>query len=214
IKNIDIVTGLLQRHFIKKDSPVLGHGAGLALDLENSLRRSSIETPRYEFKQGLLSLSSGREYSNEVVNKILETICGIANVGPEAGGYIFLGVADKKEDAEKIRNLDGVTPISVGQRYVVGIDREVSLLKISQAEYVEKILNAIRSSELTKTLKQQVLAKIDVPIYKGCSVIRLTVPPQTEMSFLGKKAFVRSGSSTVEVAGPDLVAINKLFMKK
>ncbi|MGA7678299.1 MAG: DUF262 domain-containing protein [Dehalococcoidia bacterium] len=144
IKNIDIVTGLLQRHFIKKDSPVLGHGAGLALDLENSLRRSSIETPRYEFKQGLLSLSPSREYSNEVVDKILETICGIANVGPEATGYIFVGVADKKEDAEKIRKLDRVFPIVVGQRYVVGIDREVSLLSISQAEYIERILNAIR----------------------------------------------------------------------
>ena len=214
IKNVDIVTGLLQRHFIKKDSPVLGHGAGLALDLENSLRRSSIETPRYEFKQGLLSLSSSRQYNSEVVDKILETICGIANVGPEAAGYIFVGVADKKEDAEKVRDLDGVTPILVGQRYVVGIDREVSALSISQAQYIEGILNAIRSSKLTETLKQQVLARIDVPTYKGFSVLRLTVPPQTEMSFLGKKAFVREGSCTVEVTGPDLVAINKLFIHK
>ncbi len=214
IKNVDIVTGLLQRHFIKKDSPVLRHGAGLALDLENSLRRSSIETPRYEFKQGLCSLSSSRQYNSEVVDKILETLCGIANVGPEAAGYIFVGVADKKEDAEKVRDLDGVTPILVGQRYVVGVNREISVLGISQDQYIERILNAIRSSELTQTLKQQVLARIDVPTYKGFSVLRLTVPPQTEMSFLGKKAFVREGSCTVEVTGPDLVAINKLFIHK
>jgi len=213
-KNIDIVTGLVQRYFVKQDTPVLGHGAGLAVDLENSLRRSSIETPRYEFKQGLLSLSPNREYNQEVVDVILKTICAIANVGPEAAGYIFVGVADKKEDAEKIQKLDGVNPIQVGQKYIVGIDREVSLQKINQDRYVEMILDAIRKSPLTDTLKKQVLAKIDVPVYKGLSVIRLTVPPQTEMSFVGKKAFVRDGSSTVEVTGPDIVAINKLFAKK
>lgn len=213
-KNIDIISGLLQRHFIKKDSPVLGHGAGLALDLENSLRRSNIETPRYEFKQGLLSLSPNREYNNGVIDKILETLCGIANVGPDAAGYIFVGVADKKEDADRIAKLDSVIPIQVGQRYVVGIDREISRLGISQAEYVDRILNRIRSSSLTEALKQQVLAKIDVPTYKGFSVVRLTVPPQTELSFLNKKAFAREGSTTVEVAGPDLLAISKLFAKR
>jgi len=213
-KNIDIVTGLLQRHFIRQDQPVLGHGAGLALDLENSLRRSSIETPRYEFKQGLLSLSPDREYSNAVVHRILETICGIANVGPEAAGYVFVGVADKQEDADKIRDLDGVSPRLVGQRFVVGIDREVKRLGITPEQYVERLLNSVRSSKLTETLKQQVLARIDMPTYGGLSVLRLTVPAQTELSFLDEKAFARDGSSTVEVTGPQLVAIAKLFMRE
>ena len=70
------------------------------------------------------------------------------------------------------------------------------------------------SSKLTETLKQQVLARIDVPIYKGLSVVRLTVPPQTEVCFLANKAYVREGSSTVEVTGPKLLAINKLFPNK
>lgn len=213
-KNIDTVTGLLRKHFIKKDIPVLGHGVGLAVDFENSLRRSNIETTRYEFKQGLLSLSSSREYNGEVLKQIIETICGIANLGPEAPGYIFIGVADKKADAEKIHSLDNIVPILVGQRYVVGIDREVSRLGISQADYIERIISTIRSSELTIALKQQVLARIDVPIYKGFSVIRLTIPPQLEVSFLGSKCYVREGSSTAEVTGPKLLAINKLFPSK
>ena len=50
IKNIDSVTGLLQRHFVEKDPPMLKHGAGLAIDFENSLQRSRIETSRYECK--------------------------------------------------------------------------------------------------------------------------------------------------------------------
>jgi hypothetical protein len=51
-KNIDKTTGLIQKFFVKKEPPALRHGPGLALDFENSLRRSSIETARYEFKQG------------------------------------------------------------------------------------------------------------------------------------------------------------------
>ena len=58
IKNVDKTIGLFQRYFIKKDPPMLRHGAGLALDMENALRRSKVETSRYECKQGFVNLSS------------------------------------------------------------------------------------------------------------------------------------------------------------
>ena len=55
-KNINTVKGLIQDCFVRKEPSELLHGPGLTLDFENSLRRSKIETPRYEVKQGLLSL--------------------------------------------------------------------------------------------------------------------------------------------------------------
>lgn len=103
VRNIDKTKGLIQRYFVKKDPPMLRHGAGLALDLENSLRRSKVETGRYECKQGFVSLSDTRTYDSNLPRKILETICGIANIGPDADGFLFVGVADKLSDADRVK---------------------------------------------------------------------------------------------------------------
>jgi len=106
--NINQTKGLIQDYFAKKDTSTLGQGAELIQSFKNSLLRSRIETAKYECKQGLLDLSPSRKLNNDLPQRLVETICGIANSDPNTDGYIFLGVADKKEDAEKIKILDGL----------------------------------------------------------------------------------------------------------
>ena len=145
--------------------------------------------------------------------RLVETICGIANSDPENDGYIFLGVADKKQDADKIKNLDGINPIEINERYVLGIDREARVSGKTLADYVERLMNTTRNSDLTDPLKTQVLTKIDTIDFKGLSVIIINVPSQKQVSFVGKKAFIREDSSTVEAEGLKLVAVSQLFPK-
>ncbi|MCY0110731.1 DUF262 domain-containing protein [Pseudomonas monsensis] len=213
IKNVDKTTGLIQRYFIKKDPPMLRHGAGLALDMENSLRRSRIETSRYECKQGLMTLSDSRTIDPNLPLKIITTICAIANVGPDADGYIFVGVADKEADANRIKELDDVDPVVVGSRYVVGLERELKLLKIGAEQYLERFLEHIRNSELSEPLKSQILSQTDFVEYKGLSVLRVRVPSQKEVSFVGNDAYIRENSSTVSAQGKKLLAANEAFNK-
>jgi len=66
---------------------------------------------------------------------------------------------------------------------------------------------------LTDTLKSQVLMKIDTIDFKGLSVIRINIPSQKQVSFVGKKAFIREDSSTVEAEGLKLVAVSQVFQK-
>ncbi len=154
-----------------------------------------------------------RSIDKNLPNKLLETICGIANVGPDADGFIFIGVADNKSDAERIKSLDGIDYVVVGSRYVVGIEREFSYLKCDQESYLERILAFIRNSELSDNLKNQVLSQIDCVEYKGLSVIRVRVPYQKEVSFLGEVAYTRENSSTIEAKGKKLLAIDDLFTR-
>ena len=70
--NIDLTVGLIQQHFVQKEPPLLSHGPGLALDFENSLRRSKIETPRYEFKQGLHDLSPACRHTQAEIQTPLD----------------------------------------------------------------------------------------------------------------------------------------------
>jgi Protein of unknown function DUF262/Putative DNA-binding domain len=212
-KNINKTKGLIQDYFAKQEPPTLGHGVELAFHFENSLRRSRTETSRYECKQGLLDLSTNRKLNNQLLERIIETICGIANVDPNSEGYLHIGVADSLADAEKIKKLDAINPIEINGRYVVGIDREAKLQNKEVEDYVKILTNAIRNSKLSETLKTQVLAKFDQISYKGYSIIRITIPAQQEVSFVGDIAFIRQDSSTVKAEGPKLLAVSKLFTK-
>jgi len=210
-RNINKTIGLIQKYFVYKEPPILKHGPGLALDFENSLRRSRIETPRYEFKQGLLSLVDNPTLNKDLLNRIINTICGIANLGPDSEGYIYLGVADKKSDAERIKELYGIEYFTISDRYVVGIEREVKQMKLTTERYLEKIVDHIRISGLSDPLKTQVLTQIDIVNFKNYNIIRIKVPTQSQLSFVGNDAYARKGSSTNKIEGRELVSVNYLF---
>ena len=210
-KNINLTTGLIQKHFVKKDPPVLRHGSGLALDFENSIRRAKIESNRYECKQGFFDLSDRRKINEVLYDEIIETICGISNLGPDEDGFLFIGVADKEADATRIKSLDGIDYKIINQRYVVGINRELKCLKGSLDDYINKLMGRIEKSELSEPLKSQVLSQLDVIDYKNLTVLRLRIPKQKELSFIGKRSFIRENSKTIELEGPKLIAISKLF---
>ena len=66
---------------------------------------------------------------------------------------ISTSVADKDADAERIETM------KVGQRYIVGIDREAKLLGTTNDKYLERIVGSLRTSALSDPLKTQVLSQ-------------------------------------------------------
>ena len=203
--NIALTIGLLQPNFVKKEPSALSHGSGLAIDFENSIRRSKIETPRYEFKQGFLRLDNERKYDKNLEKQILETICGISNIGPNSEGYIFFGVADNDSDASRINELDGVVPIEISAHKVVGIDREAEVLGISIEDYCRRIVGFIKSSPLSYALISSVLSNIDIIDYQNLSVIRIKIPAQSEISYLGDEVYMREYNNTTKVVSAKAV---------
>jgi len=214
IKNIDKTTGLIQRYFVKKEPALLKHGAGLAIDFENSIRRSKVETNRYECKQGLVNLSNDRKIDPNLPNVIIDTVCGIANLGPNSEGYIFIGVADKRSDKERIEALDGIVTHSINMRYVVGVDRELKFFNNKLDNYINYLLGSIQKSKLSEPLKTQMLSQLDVIDYNGLTIIRLKIPCQTELSFVDKDCFYRENSQTIKVEGQSVIALYELFKQK
>lgn len=210
--NIALTMGLIREHFVKKEPSALAHGSGLMIDFENSIRRSKIETPRYEFKQGFLRLDNKRKYDKDVESQILKTICGIANIGSDTEGYIFIGVADKEEDVKRIRELDDIEPIKVATHSVVGIDREAAIMGVSLDDYCRKIIGFIKASGLSETLVSSILSNIDIIDYHTLSVIRIKVPAQKEMSYLDDEVYERQFNNTVKIVSPKMIAaISKRF---
>lgn len=211
-KNIDTLKGRLQRYFVKQETSVFKHGPALSREFENSLNRSRIETPRYEFKQGLLRLSDDRNEDNKIIKTIIETICGMANLGSQADGYIFIGVADCLKDAERIKQIYNIAPINYNDKYIVGIDREASFINKSIDEYKRALVQKILSSDLSEPLRTQLY--FDTILYKNYSIIRITIPAQTKVSFFDTKIYKREGASTVEIKDPQkIIAVHEIFNK-
>jgi hypothetical protein len=85
------------------------------------------------------------------------------------------------------------------------------VLGIGQEQYLEKIIGIVRKSDLSEPLRSQVLSQSDYVEYKGMSVLRIRIPAQKQISFVGEKVFVRENSSTLEATGKKLLAANALF---
>ncbi len=211
LDNIRVVKGLISDYFARADVAALGHGPGLVFDFENSIRRSRTETSRYEFKQGLLRLDAERQVDVDLLNRLLETICGIANCGPEADGFLYLGIADKPSDAARVKELEGVEPISFEHVQIVGVEREAAKLAVPMDRYLKVIEDRIVGSAMSDPLKTQLRTGIDLVNYKGRSIVRIRVPRQGEASFVGDECFFRTGSSTTKANGPQIAAISRLF---
>lgn len=211
-ENVAVVNGLIRGSFTKADVAALTHGPGMLFDFENSIRRSKTETPRYEFKQGILRLDEKRDVDEALLASLVETMCAIANVGPGADGFLFVGIADKPKDAARVKELDGVDPISFENVQIVGIDREAKVLGIQLDKYIRKLEDAVSNSALQDPLKTQIMSSMDVVTFKGQSVLRVRIPKQTGVTFVGDDCFIRNGTGTHAAKGPQISAVTKLFM--
>jgi len=194
-KNIDTIKGLIGNFFIEDNTQKI-YGNHAITDIEAIIRRSEFELDDYELKQGLLSLSNSREISTQTITKVINTICAIANNGPNRMGKLIIGVTDKDSDAAKIKKLDAIEPRPVGNRFIVGVTREAKILKITTENYFSKWKNAIRNSELSQPLKNSVMSNIDYHAFYGLGVIVITIQPQKELSYVGDNAYWRIGDET------------------
>jgi hypothetical protein len=197
-KNVDTVKGLVNACFMPEAK--LAHeiyGDHSAVDIEAVIRRSEIELANYELKQGLLIVTESGGEDPNMMDKVVKTICGIANIGPMSVGKVLIGVTDKKNDAERVKKIDSVEPKKVGKRFVVGVSREARRLNITTETYFSKWKNGIKNSGLSDTLRDAVLSHMDYNSFYGLGVIVITVPSQKELSYVGDEVYCRNGDETV-----------------
>jgi hypothetical protein len=210
-RSIDLVKGLISSNVVSGVAPNI-YGAQATSDIDGLIRRSQIELPHYELKQGVLTLSpSARGLDSGMIPKLVRTICAIANNGASAGA-LLIGVTDKPSDATAVKRLDQIEPRKVGPRFVVGVQREANFLGETTEGYFGRIKDGIKNSELSASLKADVLSSIDYNDYFGLGIIVIPVPKQRNPSSVGEKFYWRSADTTVEATGLEIVTITQRFI--
>jgi len=198
--NIDKLKGMLSPYTVESNLQEV-YSNPAALDVDSMIQRSSIEMPNFEFKQGALKLYKQREVDENVFRQVIETICGMANIGPDDSGHILIGVADKSKDADRIKALDKVSPKIVAQRHIVGVAREAKCLGLTTEQYFAMWRDRIRRSELSEHLKSDVLSGLRFNEYYGLGVIIIRVPAQKGVSYVGDRMWVRKADETIDITG-------------
>lgn len=199
-ENVNTVKGLISPHLVSAEGRDL-YDDQTSTDIDGAIRRSDIEAPHYELKQGILRLDDGKEVHTGTLEKIIETACAIANNGPERQGVILLGVADTDRDKDRVQELYGILARPVGRKFVVGVRREAEALSESMEDYFGRIRKAFEDSDLSEPLKGAVLSSMSFNDYFGLGVVVINVPAQSETSTVGDRVFVRQADSTVELTG-------------
>lgn len=213
-RNVDIVKGAISSAFVEGDISEIAFGKRRELDVVNTLRRSTVETPRFELKQGVLRLDDSRARDENIFEKVMKTACAIANISPKTDGAIFVGVADKESDARRIEALDKISPVEVSGRWIVGIDRECRKMGISPEEYFQEWRNQIKNGNLSSDLKSAILKKMDMCPIRGVNLLMIFIPGQLDVSYYDEKVFVRNGDETCEASSAVSVAVAKSFANK
>jgi hypothetical protein len=194
-KNVDTIKGLIAKNLVDGQHSEI-YGPHSTVDIDSAIRRSELELPHYELKQGLLRLDDSRAEDPAIPERVVNTICAMANNGKGRSGTIIIGVANKDADAHRIKQLDGVEPRRVGSRYVVGVKREAVALGQKTEEYFARWKNAIQNSDLSSPLKEDVLSSIDYNDYYGLGLVVITVPIQKALSYVKGVPYWRSGDDT------------------
>jgi len=195
-KNIDTIKGLVSQHFVSVDPAKDIYANHSTTEIDGYIRGKGMEISRFELKQGILSLGNERTINQDLLGRLVQTACGIANNGPGRGGHIVLGVADKEADAIKIQELDGIQARKVGGWYVVGIDREAKTLGFSLEKYHSIIRHAFENSKISSPTKEAILSSIDYNPYYGLGIIIISIPPQKEPTYVGDEMYWRDGDNT------------------
>jgi hypothetical protein len=84
---------------------------------------------------------------------------------------------------------------------VVGVKREARMLDEKPEEYFARWKNAIRQSDLSRPLCDDVLSAMDYNDYYGLGLIIISNPQQKELSFVGDEVYFRQGDETIKAEG-------------
>ncbi len=153
-QNVNTVRGLISPHLVPADGRAL-YDDQSATDIDGAIRRSDIEAPHYELKQGILRLDAAKHVDPGMLDKIIHTMCAIANNGPDRAGVLLLGVADNETDKNRVEQLYGISARAVGRKFVVGVRHEADTLGESMEAYFGRVRTAIGNSDLSEPLKSQ-----------------------------------------------------------
>ena len=210
--NVNAIKGLLRTSFMRHTNTDPAY-AIWSTQLETILRQSYTEQSLYEFKQGTCRLDGSGAFDEGAWSGVLHTIVGIANHSPGATGYVLIGIADKEADARRIEELHGISCARFDTFNICGVEADCKSLARSADSYFLFVVDKIKNSGISDSLRASVARRIRLVRYHDRSVLVIQIDAQSDPAHVDGRYFERHGPKTVVVDAKDLSQIFARFYK-
>lgn len=206
------LSALISKAFVQTDEPDPAV-ANWINQFETILTQSLTEQAAYDFKQGFLRLDESGKFDEDNFEKIVQTIVAISNIGEGRKGYLIIGVADKRSDAERIKKLYNIEASPHRGFFVTGIEHEAKALKQNIDTYFRSIVSKLKS-RLENPLRNFVLSNIKLVNYYNKSVLVIEIEGQAEPSNVDGDYYVRHGNMLEKIDRKGLISFIKNYPTK
>lgn len=204
----DAVKAILKPNFKATYDPVALRKKQTATAFELELKMALTEHSLFELKQGFTRLDDSRVFDDDAFEKVMRTASAMANHAKGAEGYIFFGVADRAEHAERIREIYDVSSLQVEDFYVTGTQHELAVLSAGDRDkQMQSLVARIRSSKLESAFASQLANTLMMFDYKGYLIWSLRPRAMSQATSWDGKFHVREGNSTRELQGPEVMQL-------
>jgi len=192
------VKGMISQYFqaAKIDDP---GSKKWVTEFETILMQSRAEQNLYDFKQGFLGLDGNGAFNKKLLSKIVKTLTAMVNKSATSVGYICIGIPDKKEDLDRIRNLFNIMPHAFRNFNITGVGHEPYILGISIDEYCRKILDLIKLEPIQDEYKNIICENMRLIQYHDKDVLILKIISTGTPAIYDGKYYVRHVSHLQEI---------------
>jgi hypothetical protein len=207
---VNSMVGILQGSFVDAGTTDPAN-ARWVLQFENLLTNSFTEQPAYDFKQGFLRLDGSDQIDHEAIEKILETLVGIANISPGTTGYVIVGVADNQATANRVRELYGVIPTVYGGFHIIGVAHEAGKVGRNLDQQFQWVAELISTSAISDPLRSYIRNHLKLIRYYDKAVFVLQAKAQKQPPYIDGRYFDRSGAQLKEILPTDFGGLFERF---
>ncbi|MCY6482807.1 DUF262 domain-containing protein [Clostridium aestuarii] len=206
--NVNSVVGIIEKNFAKNiEDPSM---VQWSIELENILSQSTTEQSSFDFKLGFCNLTS-REFIDKTFDKSIKTLTAMINRGKNSVGYLIVGVADKKSDAEDVKKITNEEYIKKGNFFITGVNHDIDILETDDDKYFQKVIQKIDAQPIEKKYKSQITNNIKFLDYGGKRVIIMKLEEQGEAVIYDNKYYERKGANVAEVKMNEVINLFKKF---
>lgn len=198
-KLIQSAKAILQEHFSKKDDALSRRIEESETEFNIHLHMALTETALFELKQGFTRLSEPNKFDDNMFRKVLRTASAMANIGPDAEGFIYFGVADDADDADSIRKMANVEPISVANFFVTGTGHEIDRLGYTVDTFTRLLTDKITQSDLEPEFSSELASSLTPFRYKNYVIWSLHPKSIGRPTSWDEAFYVREGNSSNKV---------------
>ena len=209
--SINAIVGMIDKCFIDNTNDPAT--IKWSTEFETILRQSQIEQGCFDFKIGFCDLRT-EKFNEEAFKKCIKTLTAMANKGMSSVGYVIAGVADNKEDAEKIESKnEKYKPILKENYYITGLNYDIDVLGLSADRYFQKLIQILEKEPIDENYKSYIGNNIRFMRYGDKDILVMRIMGLDSPAIYDNAYYQRMGANVSKIEIKDMASLFSRFKK-